>query len=331
MTKPLLKYPVVVQRQISPEASIRCWRFFEQERGEMLMGIKKSRTVKCLFLSMMVAIFLLAFGPAAFAEDLLQKSARINEGCLRCHGAQGLNTKFDGKAVSLFVDANKYLASMHGTMPCTYCHTNISDYPHTGALTGKALVKQVNGECRRCHKDITPTYNKSIHGQMNEKEGKLNAYCSDCHGIHNIYKKEVAAATINHNKVPYTCANCHEKIMKEYELDFHAKSVILGGKEAASCVSCHGTHNILGPEEPESMVAKANVPDTCAKCHLFPLKNFAEGKMHYELKPTGDGAVSFWTLIFFTWLTIACNVFVLSLILVELYRKWKNASKPDSH
>lgn len=295
------------------------------------MGIKKSRTVICLLLSTLTVLFLLAFGPAAFAEDLLQKSARINEGCLRCHGAQGLKAKFDGKTVSLHVDESKYLASMHGTMPCIYCHTNIKDYPHTDALTGKALVAQVNSECRRCHKDVIAQYSQSVHGKVDEKEGRMNAYCSDCHGIHTIYKKEVAEASINHNQVPNTCAKCHEETFEQYDLDFHGKSVLLGGKEAASCVSCHGSHTILGPSEKESTVSPENTPKTCAKCHLFPLENFANGKMHYDLTPTGDGAVSFWTLIFFTWLTIGTVAFVLILILIELRRKWINANRPDHH
>jgi hypothetical protein len=298
------------------------------------MGKKKSCTAFRLILSTVLALIILAFGPAVFAEDLLQKSARINEGCLRCHAAQGLKTKFKGEtqATSLTVDEKGYLVSMHGTMPCTYCHTNIADYPHINALTErKAFVAQVNAECRRCHKDITLLYNNSIHGKMDKKNGRQNAYCSDCHGIHNIYKKEVANATISHNKVIYTCGNCHKKVFKQYEIDFHAKSVILGGKETASCVSCHGSHNILGPKEKASMVSQENTPKTCAKCHLFPLENFAKGKMHYTLTPTGDGAVSFWTLIFFTWLTILVNAFVLILMLMELRRKWINAGRPDSH
>ncbi len=298
------------------------------------MSLKKSRTAIIIMIITITTLIILAFVPAVFAEDLLQKSQRINDGCLRCHAAQGLKTKFQGETewTSLTVDEEKYFASMHGTMPCTYCHTNISDYPHTNAITErKAFVAQVNGECRRCHKNITPIYNNSVHGQINAEKGKLNAYCSDCHGIHNIYKKEVAEATINHNQVPHTCAKCHDKIMKQYELDFHAKSVLLGGKEAASCVSCHGSHDILGPEAEASPVSRENTPKTCAKCHLFPLKNFAKGKMHYELKPTGDGAVSFWTLIFFSWLTISVIAFVLILILIELRRKWIDANRPDSH
>lgn len=297
----------------------------------MLMGIKKSRSAIYLLLFTLTALVLLAFSPAASAEDLLQKSARINEGCLRCHGAEGLKTKFDGKTVSLYVDESKYLVSMHGTMPCTYCHTNIKDYPHDGALKGKALVAQVNKECRRCHQDITPKYNESVHGEFNNKQGRVNAYCSDCHGIHTIYKKEVAAASINHNQVPHICAKCHEETMKEYELDFHGKSVLLGGKEPASCVSCHGSHTILGPDEKESTVSPENTPKTCAKCHLFPLENFAKGKMHYTLAPTGDGAVSFWTLIFFTWLVIGTISFVLLCILMELRRKWMDVNRSGGH
>lgn len=293
------------------------------------MGLKRSGLKPGLVLALLLMVVFLS-ASAASAEDLLQKAARINEGCLRCHAAQGLNANFDGKTVSLYVDTAKYKKSMHGTMACTYCHTNIVDYPHTQALKGKALIKQVNGECRRCHKDITPQYNRSVHGQIN-KEGRQNAYCSDCHGIHNIYKKEVPEATISHNNSVYTCAKCHKKTMKQYELDFHGKSVILGGKEAASCVSCHGSHTVLGPENNASAVSKENTPKTCAKCHLYALDNFAKGKMHYDLTPKGDGAVSFWTLIFFTWLTIGTVTFVLVVMLIELGRKWINAGRPDSH
>lgn len=294
-----------------------------------LMGLKRSGLKTGVVAAVLVMLILL-FASAASAEGLIEKAAQINTGCLRCHAAQGLNTIFDGKTVSLTVDAEKYKKSMHGTMACTYCHTNIVDYPHTQAPKGVALVKQVNGECRRCHKDITPMYSDSVHGQLN-KEGRQNAYCSDCHGIHNIYKKEVAEATISHNNGVHTCAKCHKKIMKEYELDFHAKSVILGGQEAASCVSCHGSHTILGPDNKASSVSPENTPKTCAKCHLYALDNFAKGKMHYELKPTGDGAVSFWTLEFFTWLTICTIGFVLVLILIELRRKWINAGRHDIH
>lgn len=334
MRIPLKKeYLEIVLRQTSPEASIRCWHFFELERGEMLMGRKKNRTKTCLVLFTLIAIIMLVFGPAVSAEDLLAKSERINKACLRCHAAKGINADFDGVQKDLNVDPEAYKVSMHGTMPCIYCHTNIKDYPHTDALKGKALVAQVNSECRRCHQDITPLYNQSVHGQIN-KQGRQNAYCSECHGIHNIYKKEVAEAKINHNVVPETCgqsAQCHKELLKEYETDFHAKSVLLGGQEAASCVSCHGSHTILGPEEEASTVSPANTPKTCAKCHLVPLENFAKGKMHYKIAPTGDGAVSFWTLIFFTWLTISCIALVLILILLELRRKWSDAGRPDRH
>lgn len=309
-------------------AGSRCWYSSKHGRGEIAMGSNKVRLV---FMVVMTTMILLLISPLAFAEDLLQKSARINEACLRCHGAQGLKTKFDGKEISLWVDEKKYKESMHGTMPCIYCHTNITDYPHTNALTGAALTAQVNGECRRCHKDMNAVYGQGVHSRINSETKRPNAYCSDCHGIHNIYKKEAAAATINHNQVPHTCAKCHEEVMHQYELDFHAKSVLLGGKEAASCVSCHNSHDILGPEEKASTVSKENTPKTCGKCHLFPLDNFANGKMHYSLEPTGDGAVSFWTLIFFTWLTIGTITFVMVLMLIELRRKWIDAGRPDNH
>ncbi len=291
---------------------------------------KNRRTLLAMVLTIIIYLTFLIFGSAVYAEDSLAKAARINEGCLRCHGAQGLKTKFDGNTVSLYVDEEKYKVSMHGTMACTYCHTNISDYPHTKALTGKALVDQVNSECRRCHQDVTSLYKTSIHGQLNKKKGQLNAYCSDCHGIHNIYKKEDLKATIYHSNVIKTCGKCHEEIYeKAYMESFHGKSVFLGGKKAASCVSCHGSHTILGPANPASTVYKDNIPETCAKCHLYPLENFKEGKEHFFLEPKGDGAPMFWTLMFFTWLTIIVVTTLIIHMELELYRKLKNAGTTD--
>lgn len=296
----------------------------------MLMGHKPTRFANAFIAVFLAFIFTVVLTSTVRAEDSLEKAKRINDGCLRCHGAQGLKTKFEGKTVSLYVNEKDYAESMHATMPCTYCHTNISDYPHTTALTGKALVKQVNGECQRCHKDTVSMYQKSVHSKLNTKENKNNAYCSDCHGVHNIFKKEEVASTVSHNGVVATCAKCHEKEMKSYEATFHGKSVILGGKEAASCVSCHGSHIITSQDDPASMVNTANVPKTCAECHIYDWDYF-QGKEHFHVSPSDpDGAIPFWVLMFFTWLTIIIVSFVLIHIEIELFKKLKDIRKEEA-
>lgn len=297
----------------------------------MLMG-KKNKPFVSIFAVMVLFIFTLALidSTASAAEDPIKKAERINTGCLKCHGAQGLKTTLDGKTVSLYVDEKMYKTSTHGTMPCTYCHTDRTYFPHVNGLKGRELVNYVNSQCARCHKDMANVYQRGVHSRFNAQKGRANALCSDCHGVHNIYKKEDARSTVNHNKSVNTCAKCHEKIMKSYEESFHGKSVILGGKEAASCVSCHGSHTITGPKDAASTVSKQNIPKTCGKCHLYSFENFTKGKEHYYLTPKDPAGVPmFYTLMFFTWLTIVVVTFCILHMEMELYRKFKNASKPD--
>jgi len=48
----------------------------------------------------------------------------------------------------------------------------------------------------------------------------------------------------------------------------HGTAVQLAGLDvAATCVSCHGGHDILAPSEQGSRVARRNISFTCGKCH----------------------------------------------------------------
>ena len=69
------------------------------------------------------------------------------------------------------------------------------------------------------------------------------------------------------------------------------------------------------------MVAESKIPSTCAQCHLYPRENFAKGKEHAVLAPRGPGAPMYWTLKFFTWLTILTMIALILHIEVELFGK----------
>ena len=47
---------------------------------------------------------MLVFGPAVSAEDLLEKSERINKACLRCHAAVGINADLLSVLIYFFND-----------------------------------------------------------------------------------------------------------------------------------------------------------------------------------------------------------------------------------
>jgi len=263
--------------------------------------------------------------PESLAQSKLEKAAAFNDGCLRCHGAQGLKMKYNGKIVSLWVEETAFKKSMHGTSACTICHIGFTDYPHIGAQKGEALVKEVNARCQECHADVNKVYQNSAHGRA-LLNGKKTALCSDCHGFHDIRKHEDPASKVYKNNIPHTCTKCHQhRIAESYEESFHGKAVILGSQQSASCVDCHGKHDILGPKAETSPVNKANIPKTCAKCHRVVNENWAKGSEHFLIEKEGSGKPMFYTLKFFVWLTIIVCAGLMMIMELELYRKFKKA------
>lgn len=126
------------------------------------------------------------------------------------------------------------------------------------------------------------TYENSVHGVLS---------CSRCHG-------EVGPEHAQNPDKPLDlptgralkvlksegCVKCHAGLYQQsYEESFHGVAVMNGDERAATCVDCHGVHDILSSRDPASMVAKANVPKTCgtAECHPGANDNFAEGKEHF--------------------------------------------------
>jgi hypothetical protein len=95
----------------------------------------------------------------------------------------------------------------------------------------------------------------SVHGSVNLK-------CTDCH-------TDASADKIPHaDKLkPVNCASCHDKAVKEYGATVHATSRKGGNTVAATCIDCHGKHDILRAKDPASRTSHANVEATCSRCH----------------------------------------------------------------
>ena len=118
-------------------------------------------------------------------------------------------------------------------------------------------------ECLECHQDtggdppeVTPeTLKGSIHASF---------ACSDCHAdIEELPHDTVAKVN---------CGLCHEQEATDYTR--HGLGKVGVNPDIPTCVSCHGTHNILGVAEKESPVNPLNLPTTCGRCHED--ENFAE-------------------------------------------------------
>ncbi len=257
----------------------------------------------------------------------LAETEAINQACLKCHNQKPETAgRVPGQAP--YVDPDHYRQSVHATIACTQCHEDVQPGNKPSVIVGgRELAKKVDKSCQKCHADIAKVYETSSHGKLFQ-EGKETALCSDCHGSHNIRKTSDPESLVYPLNSVQTCVKCHGyKYEETYEESFHGRAVHLGSLTAATCVSCHGSHGILGPEDPASSVNKANVPETCAQCHLKARPNFSNGTEHAELKPEGPGATTYWTLKFFTWLTIVVVTLLLIHVEMELWRRYQNINK----
>jgi cytochrome b subunit of formate dehydrogenase len=158
-------------------------------------------------------------------------------------------------------------------------------------LTGFALAAETpvvtppapalpNSECMDCHeaefkakKKGQPKEWVGVHPEAFAKSvhGKLN--CVDCH---NTLKE-----TPHDSKLPPAqCASCHEKAVTQFSTSIHGMSQKLGNSQAASCTTCHGTHEMVPVKQADSPVFKLNLPKTCGTCHDDPklAKDFRMGQ-----------------------------------------------------
>jgi formate dehydrogenase gamma subunit len=185
--------------------------------------------------------------PLPVARGQTKSAVNPDSDCLTCHGQKDLKSD-SGR--SIFVDAAKHQASVHASLDCTTCHTDIKEFPHP-----KRIAK-VN--CASCHEEAPKDVAHSVHGLLGREA------CTSCHGIaHNI----APAAEVS----PKQCATCHAEVVKDFRSSVHALAKKNGETQAPTCQTCHGTtHKILPVQDAASPVAKKNLPDTCGSCHSNP-------------------------------------------------------------
>lgn len=215
--------------------------------------------------SLTLILSLLCFGGSA---RLLHADAD----CLSCHGDAGMQ---DASGHSVAVNADKFHASIHGTLHCNDCHTTIHDYPHPDPTPVR---------CQTCHADEAKTLRTSVHA-----DGKEHP-CTSCHGnAHEIVAKTDPQSTVYPLNIPKTCGSCHGNpemakkhgISNVYSMYLDSIHGFALSKEgllvAANCTSCHGSHKILSHKDPQSSTYRANIPATCGSCHVGINEQYQKG------------------------------------------------------
>jgi len=193
--------------------------------------------------------------------------------CLACHSDSTLSKDAPGgKRAGLFVDGAKLKHSIHGSLACIDCHTDVKSSPHEE--TPKPVA------CAQCHADEQQAYAKSLHSHGIKAGDAPVATCVSCHGeAHQILPSSDAKSPVSHTNVPITCGQCHGQkfIMQSggestqpfvsYQQSVHGRDTERGSQKAAVCTDCHRSHDILPANDASSPIAKLNVPGTCGQCH----------------------------------------------------------------
>ncbi len=191
--------------------------------------------------------------------------------CRKCHSAN-----YEKTLDSIHADAAE--AGDMDSPVCTDCH---------GAHSVQALDQPrsvVSTTCGSCHEKVFDQYSDSVHGgALMDEDNQDVPLCTNCHGVHNISDP---GSPQFHTSSPDLCAGCHAdtELMEKYglssnvydlyELSWHGVDVAVYKAmwptirhESAVCTDCHGIHNMLSAQDPNSMVHPDNLLNTCQKCH----------------------------------------------------------------
>jgi len=146
---------------------------------------------------------------------------------------------------------------------CIDCHTTHSELKESDPRSS-IYPANLAATCGRCHKGIYDAYRVSDHAYQ-ESKGKLEfPTCETCHTAHHI--SEVHQDKFM-TEITAQCGKCHKELAETYLDTYHGKAYQLGYLDAARCSDCHGAHNILRMDNPNSTIGPRNIVRTCRKCH----------------------------------------------------------------
>jgi hypothetical protein len=238
--------------------------------------------------------------------------------CIRCHGDLELLSRQSAsqtQARDLWVDHAGFMASTHADFDCTDCHDGFERFPHDlNAVRSEqcAGCHDVSGEhletsshfrpgktveCRSCHglhdvsSDVATidTRCQGCHSNIRRPTSDPhfeNLYCSDCHGSHEMraVMSETDASRFS------ACEDCHDDVAEAWEQDIHGSAKLggtgnePGGVGPASCINCHGSHDILPPDHTGFALRMLN---RCATCHPDAAES---ARNTYHIKATALGS-----------------------------------------
>jgi predicted CXXCH cytochrome family protein len=206
----------------------------------------------------------------------------------------------------------EFQQSVHASeeITCTACHggdasATTVEAAHKGSFRGTPRRRDIPSLCASCHADIArmkpynlpadqyALYQTSQHGLRLAKGDERVAVCTDCHGVHEIRRRDDPKSKVFVRNIPATCGRCHGadpaggpprpgSPYADYAAGVHGKAFLGQGNDSApTCASCHGTHGAAPP-------GMGDVEKVCGQCHTSARSYYREGA-HATAMKAGAG------------------------------------------
>ena len=237
-------------------------------------------------------------GGASWAQTQVTTGSLEDKSCLNCHASETISpVSARGKTLNLRVDTAVLGKSSHRGLACIDCHGGAETFWAAPHNSGQPLTYK----CASCHGDVQAKYEKSVHGMWHDRGDPLAATCVSCHGGHDILPSTNPDSRTSKFHLHETCGACHQNpaLLKERAIrepmavghfmdSIHGRALFTKGLVVApTCNDCHGSHEILPKDNPESKVGRAEIPKTCGKCHVLVEKIYDQS-IHGKLAKSHD-------------------------------------------
>ncbi len=164
-----------------------------------------------------------------------------------------------------------------------------------GRTMAGALAAETEGtipkddQCAVCHADMAEAAVDVADYFQVDVHGRASLSCADCHGGDPtsddpdvaMSKEAGFRGAPDELAQPAFCARCHSDAaymrrfdpglpidqLTLYRTSRHGQRNAAGDRKVATCVSCHGVHDIRPAVEPKSTVHPTRVAETCGVCH----------------------------------------------------------------
>jgi len=200
--------------------------------------------------------------------------------CFVCHSGQHTDPRMAHHQLAVGPDGRAPETA------CTDCHVF-----HWKVGDGQGHPGRPVSACASCHEDQARAYAQSAHARSRAAGNVEPPTCTTCHGQKDVLDP---AQHFTPEETVKLCSSCHANadlmitfdvnvhVVEGFEDTYHGKlyDLMNTGKRFAVCTDCHGYHNVLEPEDPDSKVNRARIVETCRECHEEANENFISYLVH---------------------------------------------------